>query len=160
MNAAQKKRSWVQTGANLLSHSTMVSQPALQIPTLHAPLFSQIGIRELASFLCLYEIPTTANLMERFDEVDTEAHWPVASAINVLQNLPNMKGPIGYVGGKSRIANKIISLFPPHKTYVEVFAGGAQVLFHKKRVLLEVMNDLDGDIVTFFRVCQSHHEEL
>jgi len=108
----------------------------------------------------LYRIHVTDNLSGRFGEVDIEALWPEASAKNILQYLPNMKGPIGYVGGKNRIAGKIINLFPPHKTYVEVFAGGAQVLFHKKPVLLEVLNDLDGDVVTFFRVCQSHHEEL
>jgi DNA adenine methylase len=71
-----------------------------------------------------------------------------------------MRGPIGYVGGKNRVANQIIDFLPPHKTYVEVFAGGAQVLFHKQPVLLEILNDIDGDIVTFFRVCQSHHQEL
>jgi DNA adenine methylase len=43
---------------------------------------------------------------------------------------------------------------------VEVFSGGAQVLFHKEPSIVEVLNDLDGEVITFFRVCQSHHEEL
>ena len=38
--------------------------------------------------------------------------------------------------------------------------GGAQVLFHKEPSEVEVLNDLDGEIVNFFRVCQQHHEEL
>ncbi len=71
-----------------------------------------------------------------------------------------MKGPIAYIGGKNRIADKIIAIFPRHKTYVEVFAGGAQVFFHKEPSLVEVLNDLDGDVVNFYRVCQSHFEEL
>jgi DNA adenine methylase len=71
-----------------------------------------------------------------------------------------MKGPVAYIGGKNRIANQIIELFPEHKTFVEVFSGGAQVLFHKKPSGIEVLNDLDGDVVTFFRVCQLHYEEL
>lgn len=71
-----------------------------------------------------------------------------------------MIGPLPYVGGKNRLATKIISLLPEHTTYVEPFAGGAQVLFHKPPSEVEVLNDLDFDVVNFFRVCQWHYEEL
>jgi len=42
-----------------------------------------------------------------------------------------MNGPLSYIGGKRPIAKQIIALFPEHTTYVEAFAGGAQVFFHK-----------------------------
>ena len=71
-----------------------------------------------------------------------------------------MVGPLSYIGGKHRLAKTIIEIFPKHKTYVEAFAGGAQVLFHKEPSAVEVLNDLDGELVNLFRVCQSHHEEL
>src|SRR5260370_733371 len=71
-----------------------------------------------------------------------------------------MIGPLPYIGGKNRLATKIISLLPEHTTYVEPFAGGAQVLFHKPPSNIEVLNDLDYDVVNFFRVCQWHYEEL
>lgn len=71
-----------------------------------------------------------------------------------------MIGPLAYIGGKNRIARQIIQIFPQHTTYVEAFAGGAQVLFHKEPSPVEVLNDLDGDVVNFFRVCQRHHGEL
>ena len=71
-----------------------------------------------------------------------------------------MTGPLAYVGGKHRIAKKIIEIFPKHTTYVEAFAGGAQVLFSKEPSAVEVLNDLDGEIVNFFRVCQRHQDEL
>jgi DNA adenine methylase len=71
-----------------------------------------------------------------------------------------MVGPLSYIGGKNRLAPKIISLLPEHTTYVEPFAGGAQVLFHKPPSDVEVLNDLDFDIVNFFRVCQWHYQEL
>jgi len=71
-----------------------------------------------------------------------------------------MVGPISYIGGKNRLAKKIISILPEHTTYVEPFAGGAQVLFHKPPSNVEVLNDLDYDVVNFFRVCQWHYEEL
>jgi DNA adenine methylase len=71
-----------------------------------------------------------------------------------------MIGPLSYIGGKNRLAAHIISLIPPHKTYVEPFAGGAQVFFHKQPSEVEVLNDLDGEIVNFFRICQNHYQEL
>jgi DNA adenine methylase len=71
-----------------------------------------------------------------------------------------MRGPISYIGGKNRLAKLIISKLPEHTAYVEPFAGGAQVLFHKPRSTTEVLNDLDGELVNFYRVCQSHYEEL
>src|SRR5208337_5544416 len=71
-----------------------------------------------------------------------------------------MVGPLSYIGGKHRLARRVIALFPDHTTYVEAFAGGAQVFFHKEPSKVEVLNDLDGEIVNFFRVCQQHYEEL
>jgi DNA adenine methylase len=71
-----------------------------------------------------------------------------------------MIGPLPYIGGKNRLAKRIISLLPEHTTYVEPFAGGAQVFFHKEPSEVEVLNDLDGEIVNFFRVCQWHYQEL
>ena len=43
---------------------------------------------------------------------------------------------------------------------MEAFAGGAKVFFRKPPSKVEVLNDLDGEIVNFYRVCQQHHEEL
>jgi DNA adenine methylase len=71
-----------------------------------------------------------------------------------------MIGPLAYIGGKNRIAAKIIEIFPKHTTYVEAFAGGAQVFFRKEPSAVEVLNDLNGDVVNFFRICQCHHVEL
>jgi DNA adenine methylase len=71
-----------------------------------------------------------------------------------------MIGPLSYIGGKNRLASLIIGQIPPHKTYVEPFAGGAQVFFHKPTSNVEILNDLSDDIVNFFRICQSHAPEL
>ena len=71
-----------------------------------------------------------------------------------------MRGPLSYIGGKNRLAKRIIEIFPEHQTYVEAFAGGAQVFFRKAPSKVEVLNDLDGEIVNFYRVCQQHYEEL
>jgi len=71
-----------------------------------------------------------------------------------------MIGPLPYVGGKNRLASHIVSLFPAHTTYVEAFAGGAQVFYRKPPSEVEVLNDLDSELFNFLRVLQSHHDEL
>ena len=78
---------------------------------------------------------------------------------SLLEN-EEMAGPLSYIGGKNRLAKRVIEIFPEHLTYVEAFAGGAQILFRKAPSKVEVLNDLDGEIVNFYRVCQQHYEEL
>lgn len=71
-----------------------------------------------------------------------------------------MLGPLSYIGGKRALAKQIIAIFPPHTTYVEAFCGGGQVFFRKEPSKVEVLNDLDDEVVNFFRVCQLHADEL
>lgn len=63
-----------------------------------------------------------------------------------------MTALVRYHGGKVRLAGSIAGLFPRHEAYIEPYGGGAAVLLAKARSRLEVYNDLDGDMVTLFRV--------
>lgn len=63
-------------------------------------------------------------------------------------------------GGKWRIAPWIISHLPPHRVYVEPFAGAASVLMRKPRSHTEVLNDAYGRIVSAFRVIRDQPEDL
>ncbi|MGE8121538.1 DNA adenine methylase [Pseudomonas fulva] len=68
---------------------------------------------------------------------------------------------IPWMGGKRRLADRLIPLFPPHECYVEVFAGGAALFFMRPQPApVEVLNDLNGDLVTLYRVVQNHLEEF
>lgn len=62
---------------------------------------------------------------------------------------------IRYHGGKFRLASWVISHFPKHTCYTEVFGGAAGILLQKPRAYSEVYNDLDGDIVNLFAVLRS-----
>jgi site-specific DNA-adenine methylase len=57
-----------------------------------------------------------------------------------------LKAPFGWVGGKSKLAKDIVSLFPQHTTYVEVFGGALSVLYAKERSKVEVVNDINSEL--------------
>jgi DNA adenine methylase len=55
-------------------------------------------------------------------------------------------------GGKWLLAPWIISQFPEHRIYTEVYGGAGSVLMQKPRVYAEVYNDLDGNVVNLFKI--------
>lgn len=71
-----------------------------------------------------------------------------------------MTALVRYHGGKVRLAPWIVAQMPRHECYVEPFGGGAAVLLEKPRSRLEVYNDLDGDMVTLFRVLRDQPGDL
>ena len=71
-----------------------------------------------------------------------------------------MNALINYPGSKWGMAKEIISLMPPHKSYLEPFFGSGAVLFNKQPSAIETVNDIDGDTVNFFRVLREQPEEL
>lgn len=58
------------------------------------------------------------------------------------------------------MAPDIAELLPTHEHYVEPFAGSLAVLLAKRPSRQETVNDLDGDLVTFWRVLRDHPEEF
>lgn len=73
---------------------------------------------------------------------------------------PARKSPLAWLGGKSRLADRIVDRLPDHKTYCEVFAGAAWVLFRKPPSKVEILNDINGDLITLYRCVKHHLAEL
>lgn len=65
-----------------------------------------------------------------------------------------MRTPITYFGGKQLLAETIIGMMPSHKIYCEPYFGGGAVFFTKGKSYLEVINDVNDRLITFYEVCQ------
>lgn len=71
-----------------------------------------------------------------------------------------MRPALRYYGGKWLLAPWIIEHFPPHRVYIEPYAGAASVLLQKPRYYAEIYNDLHGKVVNVFRELRDHGKEL
>jgi DNA adenine methylase len=64
------------------------------------------------------------------------------------------------MGGKRNLARRLCAMIDstPHRIYVEPFVGmGGVFLRRTRKPTSEVINDLSGDIATFYRVLQEHY---
>ena len=83
-----------------------------------------------------------------------------AGSIPVAADAPG-RPALRYHGGKWRLTPWTLSHLPAaHDTYVTGFGGSLSDLLRKARSLIEVANDLDGDVMTYFRVLRERPEEL
>ena len=66
----------------------------------------------------------------------------------------------GWYGGKFSHLDWLMPLLPTCKHYCEPFAGSGAVLLNREPSPIETYNDLDGEVVNFFRVLREKKEEL
>ncbi|WP_202707726.1 DNA adenine methylase [Sporosalibacterium faouarense] len=72
-----------------------------------------------------------------------------------------LRSPLSWMGGKYRLRKDLIKLIPNnHTCYAEVFGGASWVLFGKEKSAVEVYNDINRDLVNFFRILKYHPDEL
>ena len=71
-----------------------------------------------------------------------------------------MKGAISYYGGKQKLVSTILPKFPIHTLYAEPFAGGAALLFAKEQSEIEVINDINTELINFYRIIQQDYVSL
>ena len=66
-----------------------------------------------------------------------------------------------YIGGKRNLAGRLTRLLAsiPHDSYAEPFIGmGGIFLRRNQRPKAEAINDISGDVTTFFRILQRHYQ--
>ncbi len=66
----------------------------------------------------------------------------------------SVKSPISRTGGKYYLTSWISQYIPEHVTYVEPFCGAGHLLFSKESSQVEILNDIDNYLISFFRVIQ------
>ena len=71
-----------------------------------------------------------------------------------------MRPPVPYFGSKQTVAPWVIRLLPEHQHYVEPYAGSLAVLLAKRPSPMETVNDLDGDLMTFWRVLRDRPADM
>lgn len=69
-----------------------------------------------------------------------------------------VKSPVNHIGGKYYLAGWLSEMIPSHVLYCEPFCGAGHLLFSKPVSKVEVINDIDGRLIGFFRVIQ-HSEK-
>jgi DNA adenine methylase len=67
---------------------------------------------------------------------------------------------IPYYGGKYELSRTLVPLIPHHKRYIEVFAGGLSMFFRKHKVVWNVLNDIDNNIVNLYMCIMEKHDKL
>jgi len=66
----------------------------------------------------------------------------------------------GWYGGKFSHLDWLLPLLPPCHHYCEPFAGSAAVMLNREPSPVETYNDMDGEIVNFFRVLRADKDRL
>lgn len=78
--------------------------------------------------------------------------------------MKTLKTPISYYGGKQKMLNKILPLFPSdYELYCEPFFGGGAVFWkleHADNNIYEVINDVDNRVINFWTVLRDKPEAL
>lgn len=88
--------------------------------------------------------------LQKADGEDGQMQLP-----NIVSVAGVQKTVWGSPAGKKRLAARLVKLIPPHKVYVEPFAGSAAVFFEKDPVDQEVLGDADPEIAFAFKALKT-----
>ena len=65
-----------------------------------------------------------------------------------------LKSPVCRIGGKYFLSDWIIGKIPTHKVFVEVFCGSCVISLTKKPSETTIVNDIDSNLISFWKVLQ------
>ena len=68
--------------------------------------------------------------------------------------------PFPYYGGKHYHVKWLLPLLPECQHYVEPFCGAAHVALNRQPSTVETINDLNGDLINFFKQLRDNAEQL
>lgn len=79
-----------------------------------------------------------------------------------MKSVTGLRSPLRWLGGQSRVAKDIVNCVPEHSAYVEPCCGAAWVFWSKPKELsrAEVLNDLDGELINFYRTLHRRGRRL
>lgn len=91
-----------------------------------------------------------------FLEADEAAEQPIV----LPRKAARRRIVFGWYGGKFSHLEWLLPLLPPAHHYCEPFAGSGAVLINRAPSPVETYNDIDGEVVNFFRVLRDQPGEL
>lgn len=91
--------------------------------------------------------------------------WPTQDIADVRQRqAPETRArrriAFGWYGGKFNHLRWLLPLLPKCHHYCEPYAGSAAVLLNRDPSPVETYNDIDGEVVNFFRALRDRKDEL
>lgn len=91
---------------------------------------------------------------------DEDLATALPKKVPVVRRAARKRIAFGWYGGKYSHLDWLLPLLPVSRQYCEPFGGSAAVLINRDPSLVETYNDIDGDLVNFFRVLRQHSDEL
>lgn len=89
-----------------------------------------------------------------FDKLITEE---LPKRVSAQQTIGNV---ISWIGGKQKMADRIISMMPVHETYCEVFFGGGAIFWAKQKSKHNFINDINSNLTNLYLILQNKQEEF
>lgn len=92
--------------------------------------------------------------------LDADKNADARSNVVYLRPRRGKKIVFGWYGGKFSHLDWLLPQLPKCHHYCEPFAGSGAVLLNRDPAPVETYNDIDGDVVNFFRILRERPEEL
>lgn len=71
-----------------------------------------------------------------------------------------MRPFFGRIGGKSRLAKKILKLIPQHSKYIEPFVGGGSIYWALPPTAKDVINDIDKNLIVGYKLLKNSNTDV
>lgn len=85
---------------------------------------------------------------------------PENSTVKSIRSSRRRRIVFGWYGGKFSHLEWLLPLLPTCNHYCEPFAGSGAVLLNRAASPVETYNDIDGEVVNFFKTLRDEHDDL